>query len=263
MRAKGLGPESLRGRTRPPARHPGWVVAGLCSLFRPDLSYCLWGPRSLPPPAAQPLLCLATRPSLAAQASLLAGAHPEGGCRRVAWKMNYGRKYLKEGPTPRKRLQQAPFRSALGAGPVPATSSPDSKEIQGVRDQLSRGVGVQGPPAQGRSLGGPNHNSGASRPDPARGLRYEAGPLSTLQLLFEDVSHDGQGRALYLRERHRQKPEEKFPCPILSSWEDGWHVGGAMKDTRAPTYARSQPITKTFYMNSSVFHFPRRTDQLT
>lgn len=50
-------------------------------------------------------------------------------------------------------------------------------------------------------------------------------PPSTLQLLFQGISHDGQGRALYLRERHRQKPEEKFQYPILSSWEYGWHVG--------------------------------------
>ncbi|XP_044611064.1 uncharacterized protein [Equus asinus] len=110
---------------------------------------------------------------------------------RVAWKINYGHKYPKEGPIPGKRLQQAPLRSALGVGPMPVTSSPDSKE-----------------------------------------------------------------------ERHRQKPEEKYPYPILSSWEYGWHVGGAMEDTRAPTYARSQPITKTFYIKNTVFHIPRRTDQL-
>nr|XP_044611063.1 uncharacterized protein LOC106848684 isoform X2 [Equus asinus] len=47
---------------------------------------------------------------------------------RVAWKINYGHKYPKEGPIPGKRLQQAPLRSALGVGPMPVTSSPDSKE---------------------------------------------------------------------------------------------------------------------------------------
>ncbi|XP_044907689.1 uncharacterized protein LOC109496337 isoform X2 [Felis catus] len=42
---------------------------------------------------------------------------------RVAWKIHYGHKYLKGGPTPRKRVQRAPFGSALAA-----TSSTESKE---------------------------------------------------------------------------------------------------------------------------------------
>lgn len=50
-------------------------------------------------------------------------------------------------------------------------------------------------------------------------------PPGTLKLLFQGISHDGQGRALYLRERHRQKPEEKFLYPVLSSWEYGWNIG--------------------------------------
>ncbi|XP_025312379.3 protein ATP6V1FNB [Canis lupus dingo] len=87
-------------------------------------------------------------------------------------------------------------------------------------------------------------------------------PPGTLKLLFQGISHDGQGRALYLRERHRQKPEEKFLYPVLSSWEYGWNIGDVMKDARAPMYARCQPIMKVFYIKSSVFHFPRRTDQL-
>uniref|UniRef100_A0A5F5PWZ9 Sperm microtubule inner protein 1 C-terminal domain-containing protein n=1 Tax=Equus caballus TaxID=9796 RepID=A0A5F5PWZ9_HORSE len=188
---------------------------------------------------------------------------------RVAWKINYGHKYPKEGPIPRKRLQQAPLRSALGVGPMPVTSSQDSKEVQagwpetkGVWDQLSRGVGVQDPPPKGDISEARGVTWGPAGQTKLEGLKMRQVPPSTLQLLFQGISHDGQGRALYLQERHRQKPEEKYPYPILSSWEYGWHVGGAMEDTRAPTYARSQPITKTFYIKNTVFHIPRRTDQL-
>ncbi|XP_053075148.1 protein ATP6V1FNB [Acinonyx jubatus] len=186
---------------------------------------------------------------------------------RVAWKIHYGHKYLKGGPTPRKRVQRAPFGSALAA-----TSSPESKEVQvgwpeskGVRDQLSGGGGVQGPSPKGNKVWEAQRaTQGPSVQPKPEGLEMRQVPPSTLQLFFQGLSHDGQGRALYLRERHRQKPEEKFLYPILSSWEYGWHMGdtGAMKDTRAPTYARRQPITKTFYIKSGVFHFPRRTDQL-
>uniref|UniRef100_A0AC11EBY1 Uncharacterized protein n=1 Tax=Ovis aries TaxID=9940 RepID=A0AC11EBY1_SHEEP len=155
---------------------------------------------------------------------------------RVAWNLSYGHKHLKEGALPRKQPQKAAFPSAFGARPSQATSSPDSKEVPAGRletrelqDQLSRGVGVQGPAPK---------------------------------LLFQGISHDGQGRASYLRERYRQKPEEKFLYPIVSSWEYGWHMGEAMKDARPPTYARFQPITKKFYIKSNIFHVARRTDQL-
>ncbi|KAF6099770.1 hypothetical protein HJG60_011507 [Phyllostomus discolor] len=186
---------------------------------------------------------------------------------RVSWKINYGHKYLKEGPLPKKRLQRAPFSSALAVGPLPAPSSPDSKD-QTARDQGGPGSALQesggpGPLAQGRQrLGGPKSNSESVGQAKPKDLGMKQVPPSTLQLLFQGISHDGQGRALYLRERHQQKPEEKFQYPVLSSWEYGWHLGDAMKDTRSSVYARSQPITQTFYVKSGVFHFPQRRDQL-
>ncbi|XP_016060985.1 PREDICTED: uncharacterized protein LOC107531460 [Miniopterus natalensis] len=186
---------------------------------------------------------------------------------RVAWKINYGHKYPKEGPLRRKRPQPAAFSSGLGVGSLPVTSSPDRRtglpETRRLRDQPSRKVGVQGPQSRGdrawevqRAIPGP-----ADQTRPA-GLEMRQVPPSTLQLLFQGISHDGQGRALYLQERHRQKPEEKFQYPVLSSWEYGWHLGDAIKDTKPSVHARSQSITQTFYTKNSVFHFPRRTDQL-
>ncbi|XP_034853316.1 uncharacterized protein LOC118005503 [Mirounga leonina] len=131
---------------------------------------------------------------------------------RGAWKINYGHKYLKEGPMPRKRLHRARLRLALGAGPLAVTSSPESKEVQdgrpetkGVRHQLSRGVGVQGSPPKGDKVWetqrGPQGPAVQTRPE---GLEMRQVLPSTLQLLFQGISHDGQGRASYLRERHRR-----------------------------------------------------------
>lgn len=151
---------------------------------------------------------------------------------RVAWNLKHGHKHP-EAALPRKRPQKAPFRSVLGAGPSQATSAPDSKEVpagwpetRGLQGQLSRGVGVQGP--------APKVDRGWQAQKPTRGPADQTKPVgsgmrqvppSTLQLLFQGVSHDGQGRASYLRERYQQKPEEKFLYPIVSSWEYGWHMG--------------------------------------
>ncbi|KAK2091642.1 hypothetical protein P7K49_030926 [Saguinus oedipus] len=121
-------------------------------------------------------------------------APPQG---PVAWKISCGHKYLRERTVPRKQLRQAPSRSASAAGLVPATSSRNSKEVQlgwpetsGSQNQLSRGVDVQAPPPKGD----------------------------------KSISHNGQGQALYLQAQHRLKPEEKFQCPVMSSWEYDWHV---------------------------------------
>lgn len=113
---------------------------------------------------------------------------------------------------PRKRLQRARLRFALGAGPLAVTSSPESKEVQdgppetkGVRHQLSGGVGVQGSPPKGDKVWetqrGPRGPAVQTRPE---SLEMRQVPPSTLQLLFQGISHDGQGRASYLRERHRR-----------------------------------------------------------
>lgn len=139
---------------------------------------------------------------------------------RATWKVNHGHKYPKERSLPGKRLQQALFHSPLGVGTLPATSSPDRRtglpETKGVGAPPSRRVDIQ--EAQ-RATRGP---AGQTKPE---SLEMKPVPSSTLQLLFQGISHDGQGRASYLRERNRQKPAEKFQYPILSSWEYGWHVG--------------------------------------
>ncbi|KAL1780753.1 filamin-B isoform 4 [Sigmodon hispidus] len=141
---------------------------------------------------------------------------------RATWNIRYGHKYLKQESRTRKQSQQAPFGSVLKAGPVPATGSPVRKEVQarwaetkGVQDQLFKAGGVQGDRVR--------HTRGAQgRPE---NLEMRHPTPATRKLLFQGISHEGQGRALYLKEQNRLIPEEKYKYPIVSSWEYGWHVG--------------------------------------
>uniref|UniRef100_A0A8C6W2J2 Predicted gene 45521 n=1 Tax=Nannospalax galili TaxID=1026970 RepID=A0A8C6W2J2_NANGA len=171
---------------------------------------------------------------------------------RTTWNIRYSHKYLKEGTRPKKQPQQPPFASAsrAGIGPVSATSFPVRKEVQvgqsqtrGIQDQLERQV--RGAPQDIAAQGRPEDLE-MKRPSPA-----------TLKLLFHGISHEGQGRALYLRERHQLTPEKKFKYPMVSSWEYGWHTGDSIKNYRTPAYAKVQPITKTFFAKNGIFHFPQ------
>ncbi|XP_036054718.1 protein ATP6V1FNB [Onychomys torridus] len=178
---------------------------------------------------------------------------------RTTWNIRYGHKYLKEGSRTRKQSWQAPCGSVLKAGPVPATGFPVRKEAQagwletkGVQDQLFKAGGVQGDRVrQARGAQGRPEDLEMRRPSPA-----------TLNLLFQGISHDGQGRTLYLKERNRLMPEEKYKYPIVSSWEYGWHVGDAMKNYTTPAHAKTHPITDSFYIKNGIFNIPRRSDDL-
>jgi hypothetical protein len=44
-------------------------------------------------------------------------------------------------------------------------------------------------------------------------------------LLSYGVSHDSNGRADFLRERYKMKPEEKYKFPISTSMSYGWRLG--------------------------------------
>ncbi|GIX78058.1 uncharacterized protein CDAR_385421 [Caerostris darwini] len=43
--------------------------------------------------------------------------------------------------------------------------------------------------------------------------------------LYNGISHDGRGRAEYLKNRYQQDPEEKFHKKVCSNWEYGWNIG--------------------------------------
>lgn len=132
---------------------------------------------------------------------------------RVAWHASYGHRAWKAMPLQRKQVQKTP----LGAVPAPQRKCPKPQET---REQTSRKAGIPGTPPQASSTDR-EARTAPPPPDPSESLEMRKAPARVLQLLYRE----GQGAAAYLRERHRQKPEEKFRYPILSSWEYGWHAG--------------------------------------
>uniref|UniRef100_UPI0037E82180 protein SPMIP1 n=1 Tax=Semicossyphus pulcher TaxID=241346 RepID=UPI0037E82180 len=84
----------------------------------------------------------------------------------------------------------------------------------------------------------------------------------TRHALYQDSSHHGKGRSLYLQRRGRIRPEEKFDFPVLSSWEYGWRLGDYTLDYRTPSRAKSSVVKNTFYARNGVFSSPSATDTL-
>ncbi|XP_070814363.1 protein SPMIP1 [Chaetodon trifascialis] len=111
-------------------------------------------------------------------------------------------------------------------------------------------------------------------PSPPPVLSSEGeGPLSVAPLmrpvspqtrhaLYQDSSHHGKGRSLYLQRRGQIRPEEKFDFPMLSSWEYGWRLGDYTLDYRTPSRAKSSVVKNTFYARNGVFSSPSATDSL-
>ncbi|XP_062301571.1 protein SPMIP1 [Scomber scombrus] len=81
----------------------------------------------------------------------------------------------------------------------------------------------------------------------------------TRKALYQDSSHHGKGRSLYLQRRGQRRPEEKFDFPVLSSWEYGWRLGDYTLDYRTPSHARSSVVKNTFYARNGVFNSPSAT----
>ncbi|KFM77143.1 hypothetical protein X975_26104, partial [Stegodyphus mimosarum] len=42
-------------------------------------------------------------------------------------------------------------------------------------------------------------------------------------VLYEGISHDGKGRAGYLKRRWKQEPENRFYNRVCTSWDYGWN----------------------------------------
>lgn len=137
---------------------------------------------------------------------------------RTTWNAHYGHKYLKQGSKTRNQSWQAPIGSVLKADPLPSADSPVRKEAQTGWSETS---GVQGSRVR-QARRGLQHTAAQGRPED---LEMKPPTPATLKLLFQGISHDGQGRTLYLKERHQLIPEKKYKYPMVSSWEYGWHVG--------------------------------------
>ncbi|XP_041818907.1 uncharacterized protein LOC121624975 [Chelmon rostratus] len=84
----------------------------------------------------------------------------------------------------------------------------------------------------------------------------------TRHALYQDSSHHGKGRSLYLQRRGHIRPEEKFDFPLLSSWEYGWRLGDYTLDYKTPSRAKSSVVKNTFYARNGVFSSPSATDAL-
>lgn len=137
---------------------------------------------------------------------------------RTTWNIRYGHKYLKDGSKTRNQSLQAPRGSVLKAGPVPPTGSPVRKKAQAEWPEASR---VQGSGVR-QTRQGVQYTAAQGRPED---LEMKPPNPATLKLLFQGISHEGQGRILYLKERHQLIPEKKYKYPMVSSWNYGWHVG--------------------------------------
>jgi hypothetical protein len=76
---------------------------------------------------------------------------------------------------------------------------------------------------------------------------------STVDALYRGLSHDGRGRADYLRRRcHQAPPEQRYRDPIVSSFEYGWRFGDVLAEPRKPTFARSRLVGDTFYARNGI-----------
>ncbi|CAJ1051983.1 protein ATP6V1FNB-like [Xyrichtys novacula] len=80
--------------------------------------------------------------------------------------------------------------------------------------------------------------------------------------LYQDSSHHGKGRRLYLQRRGQIKPEERFDFPVLSSWEYGWRLGDYTLNYKTPSRAKFSVVKNTFYARNGVFSSPTATDML-
>lgn len=129
--------------------------------------------------------------------------HKEAYC-RINWKAKYGHKYPRRMPD---------YGISKRKCFLPAICLPE-EEKSSIQHQEGVVPKVQQLPAE---------KDGPSRQEPLPEMR--APTPRTAQLLYHGVSHEGNGRHLYLKERKTKGPEEKFCYPLVSSWEYGWRLG--------------------------------------
>jgi len=71
-------------------------------------------------------------------------------------------------------------------------------------------------------------------------------------ILHDGISADEEGRWLYLHERHKCKPEEKFNYQAAESWVYGWKIQHNWKLYNRPREARNGVIRDSFYRRNGV-----------
>ncbi|XP_030063130.1 protein ATP6V1FNB [Microcaecilia unicolor] len=164
---------------------------------------------------------------------------------RLAWKIKYGKDYpgvgVPAGGGERKR-REAPALVKRGLPEIgtPRTQTPEEKVDAQTQTQSRE------PSAKPKEF-----NIDMRPPSP-----------QTLKFLYQGLSNDGSGRQQYLQRRKLKGPEEKFPYPLITSWDYGWHIGEAMKDFKSPSYGRSAIVKDTFYKKNGISWESSRTDRL-
>ncbi|KAE8612676.1 hypothetical protein XENTR_v10012944 [Xenopus tropicalis] len=105
--------------------------------------------------------------------------------------------------------------------------------------------------------------------EPACGLPEEGGlgemraaTPRTSRLLYDGFSKEGKGRSLYLRRRKELSPEQKYPHPMLSSWDYGWRLDEMVGEVKAPVQGRCKIVRDTFYSRNGVVSLPQFTDRM-
>ncbi|XP_034388048.1 WAS/WASL-interacting protein family member 3 [Cyclopterus lumpus] len=187
---------------------------------------------------------------------------------RLAWKSRYAHRYPSCRDPPGDAGPEPTVLPRLPAPPTRAVLPPVSRTTQ----KQSAFPPPAPPPAPAPPPGPPPAPSPG--PPPAPGLSLEGDgrlrvtplmrPVSpqTRRALYQDSSHHGKGRRLYLQRRGHVRPEEKFDFPLLSSWEYGWRLGDYSLDYRTPSRAKSSVVKNTFYARNGVFSSPSATDAL-
>ncbi|KAK5873131.1 hypothetical protein PBY51_013772 [Eleginops maclovinus] len=168
---------------------------------------------------------------------------------RLAWKSRYSHLYPSNQP---------PKISSEGTN-LPGDTQPVLPPVTRANKEQSDLPPLPPPP---RPLLPPPEISleGEGRPNVSPLMR----PVSpnTRHALYQDSSHHGKGRRLYLQRRGHIRPEDKFDFPVLSSWEYGWRLGDYTMDYKTPSRAKSSVVKSTFYARNGVFSNPSATDTL-
>ncbi|XP_069824906.1 protein SPMIP1 [Dendropsophus ebraccatus] len=84
----------------------------------------------------------------------------------------------------------------------------------------------------------------------------------TSHLLYDGFSKEGKGRSMYLKVRKHWGPEEKYPHPVLSSWDYGWRLGDVVTEFRSPIHGRSRIVKDTFYSRNGILSVPSSSDRM-
>lgn len=70
-------------------------------------------------------------------------------------------------------------------------------------------------------------------------------------LLYDGLSHHGEGRYSYLRKRVELQPDKKYSFPLLTSMNYGWKILDFVS-LKPSCYGRTAIVKNTFYRSSGI-----------